>query len=203
MSLGGHAATRVLKAAACCAKSLNMSTRFSVFIALSLDGYIARSDGALDWLACVERPNEDYGYAEFMDSIDTLVVGRSTYQTVLGFGDWPYQGKDCIVLSHAPQTSLHGERFWTGDVAQLASAITATGKRRVYVDGGKVIQQFLAADLIDDLTLSVIPLLLGTGIRLFSEAGPERALELGSSSAFGSGLVQLRYRRPRSGRAGC
>jgi dihydrofolate reductase len=145
-----------------------MAPRFSVFIAVSVDGYIARKDGALDWLDRVELPGEDYGYAEFMSSVDALVIGRNTYDTVLGFGEWPYADKRCVVLTQRPAQAAHGERFFAGDVAALVAEFALQGVRRVYVDGGGVIRQFLAADLLDDLTLSVIPVLLGSGVPLFS-----------------------------------
>lgn len=169
----------------------------SVFIAISVDGLIARPDHGLDWLARVERPGEDYGYAAFAASVDTLVVGRRTYDVVAGFDDWPYAGKRVIVLTRRPLPARHGEEAFAGPVAALVDQLASGGARRVYVDGGQVIQQFLAAGLLDDLTLSVIPVVLGAGIRLFGDAGPERGLVLDGVQAFPSGLVQLRYRAER------
>jgi len=166
----------------------------SVFIALSLDGFIARRDGSIDWLALVEREGEDYGYRSFLDSVDTLVVGRSTYNLALGFEPWPYAGKRCVVLSHAPPAPRHGEEFYSGSPRELCANLAAQGARRVYVDGGTVIQQFLSANLVTDLTLSVIPVLLGDGVRLFGATGGDLPLELLASRRFDSGLVQLEYR---------
>jgi len=170
----------------------------SVFIAASLDGYIARADGSLDWLSIVEREGEDYGYRDFVDSVDALVMGRKTYDTVLGFDDWPFAGKRCIVLTHARPTSPRAdEEFASGAPAALLEQLGGQGVRRVYVDGGAVIRQFLAAGLVDDLTLSVIPVLLGGGIRLFDADPRGRAsttpLRLVSARSFESGLCQLRY----------
>jgi dihydrofolate reductase len=162
-----------------------------VFIATSLDGFIARQDGSIDWLKTVERPGEDYGYADFAASIDTLLVGRKTYDTVLGFDAWPYAGKRVAVLTRRPPAPKHDERFVSGDPASVLKSLPDA--RRIYVDGGDVIQQFLAAGLIDELTLSTIPLLLGEGIPLFGKA-PERRFTLESSKHFPSGLVQSRYR---------
>lgn len=170
-----------------------MAARFSVFIALSVDGYIARKDGGLDWLGRVEMPNEDYGYAEFMGSVDTLVMGRGTYDTVLGFGDWPYDGKRVIVVTNRAGDAKHGERFFSGDVRQLAAELSADGAQRVYVDGGNLIRQFLAANLLHDLTLSLIPVVLGDGLPLFGDGASEQGLKLVSSKSYGSGLVQVRY----------
>ena len=169
----------------------------SVFIAVSLDGFIARTDGSVDWLSLVEAPGEDYGYQRFFDSIDTLVIGRSTYQLALGFEPWPYQGKRCVVLTHTQSSARHAEEFFAGDVCALATRLAAEGAQRVYVDGGAVIQQFLAAGLLSELTLSVIPLLLGAGIPLFgSSTARDLKLELLAAQSFPSGLVQLRYRVP-------
>jgi dihydrofolate reductase len=164
-----------------------------VFIATSVDGFIARTDGGIDWLSIVERPGEDYGYTRFFSSIDALIVGRRTYDVALGFPAWPYDGKRCVVLTHDPPPARHGERFHTGAPAPLLAALHAEGVRRVYVDGGAVIRLFLGEDLIDDLTLSIVPIVLGGGIPLFDASVPSRALRLAASQAFPSGLVQLSY----------
>jgi dihydrofolate reductase len=169
--------------------------RCSVFIATSLDGYIARSDGTFDFLSVVERPNEDYGFAEFFATVDALVIGRNTYETALGFPEWPYAGKRCIVLTHRETPSVHGEQFFAGAPAALVEQLALTGAQRLYVDGGAVIRQFLAENLIDDLTLSIVPLLLGSGVSLFGAEVPEQRLRLESSQAYESGLVQLCYAR--------
>ena len=169
----------------------------SVFIAASLDGFIARADGALDWLSVVERAHEDYGYRAFFDGVDALVMGRRTYDTVLGFDAWPYQGKRCVVLTHSPPAARRrDEEFAGGAPGALLQRLAAEGVRRVYVDGGAVIRQFLAEGLVDDLTLSVIPVLLGGGIRLFeggAASSGDRALRLIEARPFESGLVRLRY----------
>lgn len=168
------------------------TTRFSVFIATSLDGYIARPDGALDWLSRVEQPGEDYGFAEFFATVDVLVMGRGTYDVVRGFPVWPYGDKRVIVLSHRPADSRHGEERFAGTARELAARLAGVG--RVYIDGGNVIRQFLAEGLVTDLTLSVIPIVLGDGIRLFERGTGEHPLVLDGHRAWASGLVQLRYR---------
>ena len=172
--------------------------RCSVFIATSLDGYIARPDGTFDFLSIVERPGEDYGFAEFFASVDALVIGRNTYETALAFPEWPYAGKRCIVLTHRETASVHGEQFFAGAPSALVDQLGLTGAQRLYVDGGAVIREFLAADLIDDLTLSVVPMLLGKGIPLFGAEVPEQRLALESSKSYESGLVQNCYARPRA-----
>jgi dihydrofolate reductase len=170
--------------------------RCSVFIATSLDGYIARPDGTFDFLSIVERPGEDYGFAEFFATVDALVIGRNTYETALGFPEWPYAGKRCIVLTHREAPSVHGEQFFAGEPAALVDQLGLSGAQRLYVDGGAVIRQFLLEGLIDDLTLSVVPVLLGNGIPLFGPELPEQRLALQTSRAYDSGLVQLTYARP-------
>jgi dihydrofolate reductase len=172
--------------------------RCSVFIATSLDGYIARPDGTFDFLSIVERPGEDYGFAEFFASIDALVIGRNTYETALAFPEWPYAGKRCIVLTHREPPSVHGEQFFAGAPSALVDQLGLTGAQRLYVDGGAVIREFLAGDLIDDLTVSIVPMLLGKGIPLFGAEVPEQRLVLESSKSYDSGLVQNCYGRPRS-----
>jgi dihydrofolate reductase len=169
-----------------------MRPRFSVFIATSLDGYIARANGAIDWLSIVHPLDEAHGYQAFFDSIDTIVVGRGTYETVLGFDEWPYRDKRVIVMTHRPAEPRHGEEFFAGTTTALLARLSAA--RRVYVDGGKVIGQFFAAGLIDDLTLSLIPIVLGDGIRLFCGGEGEHRLVLESQRSWPSGLVQIRYR---------
>lgn len=169
----------------------------SVFIATSLDGFIARANGAIDWLDVVQRPGEDYGFRAFYDSVDALVLGRGTYETALGFDAWPYDGKRCVVLTHATQATRspkHGEEFHEGALPPLLARLRASGVRRVYVDGGAVIRAFLAEGLIDDMTLSLVPILLGEGVPLFGKGTPECRLHLEESRAFASGLVQSRFR---------
>lgn len=172
--------------------------QFSVFIATSVDGFIARPDGGLDWLDAVQIEGEDYGFAEFFAGVDALVLGRNTYDTVLGFERWPYGGKRCVVLTHRPPpASRHGETFFAGEPTAVAEALAREGVRRVYVDGGIVIQRFLAAGLVDALTLSIIPVILGAGIPLFArDGGVELRLDMVESRTWPSGLVQLDYRRP-------
>jgi dihydrofolate reductase len=165
-----------------------------VFIAVSVDGYIARPDGSLDWLDSVQQEGEDYGYKSFFDSVDALVVGRKTYDTALGFDTWPYAGKRCIVFTRRPVDARRNEEVFAGEPKALVERLARDGVRRVYVDGGDVIRQFLESRLIDDLTLSVIPVMLGSGIRLFGGGEPEGGLVLEEARSFASGLAQLRYR---------
>jgi dihydrofolate reductase len=172
--------------------------RCSVFIATSLDGFIARPDGTFDFLSIVERPNEDYGFADFFTTIDALVIGRNTYETALSFPEWPYAGKRCVVLTHREAPSVHGEQFFAGEPEALLEQLAMAGAQRLYVDGGAVIREFLRNHLIDDLTVSIVPVLLGQGVSLFGSEVPEQRLQLASSKAYESGLVQLCYTRAGS-----
>lgn len=164
-----------------------------VFIATSVDGYIARRDGGLDWLKQVEREGEDYGYQRFMDSIDALVIGRGTYDVVRAFDGWPYGTKRCVVMTHRPVPPKMNEEFFEGSPRDLLEKLGAEGVKRIYVDGGAVISQFLAAGLIEQLTVSQVPVLLGSGLPLFANTG-EHGLSVVESRAFPSGLVQTTWR---------
>lgn len=165
----------------------------SVYIATSLDGFIARPDGAVDWLNPMHKDGEDYGYPTFFGSIDAIVFGRKTYDVALGFDPWPYAGKRCVVLTRRPLEPRHGEERYDGPLADLVERLGQEGVRRAYIDGGEVIRQFLAEGLIDDITLSIVPVLLGEGLPLF-RGGAERWLRFVESRAFPSGLVQIEYR---------
>lgn len=168
--------------------------RCSVYIAASLDGFIARKSGAIDWLSVVARDGEDYGFGQFFASIDTLAIGRKTYETALGFDTWPYAGKRCVVLTHSARESIHGETFFAGRPSELVERLGRDGAAHVYVDGGATIASFLADGVVDDVTVSVIPILLGEGVPLAPAIGRDVRLRLQDHRAFGSGLVQLTYR---------
>ena len=170
-----------------------MQVRFAVFIATSLDGFIARPDGGIDWLRPFE--GEDHRYAEFLAGVDALVIGRGTYDTVLGFPAWPYGDKRVIVCTSRAASPAHGEELWPGKPRALAERLEREGVRRVYLDGGALIRAFLREDLVDELTVSVVPLVLGAGRPLFESGLPELPLRLLEAKSFPSGLVQLRYAR--------
>jgi dihydrofolate reductase len=171
-----------------------MRAQCSVFVATSLDGFIARSDGRVDWLSVVEQQGEDYGYRSFFDSIDALIMGRKTYETVVGFGgQWPYAGKRCVVLTSREQPTRFNAEFCAGAPKALVDRLTSEGAKRIYVDGGVVIQSFLEAGLVTDMTISIVPVLLGDGVRLFGKTDGDVRLSLVRSRSFDSGLVQLEY----------
>lgn len=173
-----------------------MAVRFAVFIATSLDGFIARADGGINWLEPYH--GEDHGYGTFFAGVDALVIGRGTYDTVLGFPEWPYGGKRVIVCTAHPASPSHGEELWSGPPGALAERLDREGVRRVYLDGGALIRSFLREGLVDELTIDVIPLILGSGRPLFASGLPEVPLRFVESKSYPSGLVQIRYQRARS-----
>ena len=166
----------------------------SVFIATSLDGFIARANDDLDWLP--PDGGEEHGYEAFMASVDALVIGRRTFEKVLTFDTWPYGEKPVFVLSTrelpAPPRGAVMERL-SGDPADILANLEARGVRHVYVDGGITIQRFLAAGLIQHLTITHIPVLLGGGIPLFGELEADIHLKPIATRQYSSGLVQTEY----------
>lgn len=161
-------------------------------MAVSLDGFIARTDGGLDWLARVhpQDSHEDYGYSEFMDSIDTVILGRHTYDSIVHFDPWPMRGKRVIVLTSRPLAVRHGETCQRGKLRPLLAQLAQQGVRHVYVDGGQVARQALIEGVVDDMTLSWIPVLLGRGRPLFGVDVPETDWELQALQRFPTGLAQ-------------
>jgi len=177
-----------------------MSITTSVYIATSLDGFIARTDGAIDWLTEANAtipPGEDCGYAEFMVTVDVLILGRHTYDQVAGFEPWPYAAKRVVVLTSRPIVLRQGPQIQLEASAEsptdLLRRLGSEGCRHAYVDGGQVIQSFLVDGLIDRLTLTTIPVLIGTGRRLFGHLPADVTLTLSDSKAYDFGFVQTTY----------
>ncbi|SEB83829.1 Dihydrofolate reductase [Pseudomonas saponiphila] len=172
-----------------------------VFIATSVDGFIARDDGAIDWLPSGESA-EDYGYAAFVDTVDGIVMGRATYDSVLGFTPWPFT-KPVVVLSRTlgqqdvPQRLEGKVRISAAQPVALVAQLRAEGWKSAYVDGGKLIQAFLQAGLIDEMTLTRVPVLIGTGRPLFGALAQDLRLSCIDSRRYPDGLVSTRYRVER------
>ncbi len=170
-----------------------------VFIATSLDGFVAREDRALDWLMKQPSTGEDYGYDGFMERMDGLIMGRGSYETVLGFETWPYS-KPVVVLSKTltqtdvPDALKDKIRITASNPVEVMAELSAEGWKRAYVDGGKVVQSFIRAGLVEDILLTHVPILIGRGLRLFGDLAADIDLELVSSRAFKSGMVQSHYR---------
>ena len=170
----------------------------SVFIATSLDGFIARPDGEIDWLG--DPPTEgadDYGYEKFMDTVDVLVMGRNTYEKVLTFGGWPYGAKPVVVLSsrtlHIPERIATSVETMSCSPAELVGRLSERGAKHLYIDGGRTIQQFLDAGLIQRLIITRIPVLIGSGIPLFGPLQRDIKLRHIETHVFSNGLVQSEY----------
>ena len=149
-----------------------MNTKNSVYIATSIDGYIADREGGLGWLDIIPFPEgEDMGYYAFMSRIDAIVMGRKSFETVIGFGiDWPYE-KPVFVMSRTlasvPQDLVEKVFIVSGTLQEVLDEIHSRGFMRLYIDGGKTIQGFLKADMIDEMIITTIPVLLGGGVPLF------------------------------------
>lgn len=166
----------------------------SVFVGASIDGFIARADGGLDWLPA--GGGEPHGYDEFIASVDALVLGRNTFETVLGFGTWPYGQKPVFVLSTrplAPTPPGSVVEHLAGDPVGIVSQLSARGIGHIYVDGGLTIQGFLRAGLIQRLVITRVPVLIGTGIPLFGPTDRDIVLRHIATRTFATGLVQSEY----------
>ncbi|WP_374666477.1 dihydrofolate reductase family protein [Ramlibacter sp.] len=179
-----------------------------VFIATSLDGFIARPDGSIDWLEQANQrvpAGEDCGYGAFMDAVDALVMGRATFDTVRHMSPWPYGDKPVYVLSRTmpalPAGTPASVRLIQGEPATVVSQVAAHGHRSLYVDGGLTIQAFLAAGVITELVITVVPVLIGAGRPLFGPLPGTIELSLMESRAYPFGFVQSRYavRQPPDG----
>lgn len=176
-----------------------MSLLASVFVATSLDGYIAREDGSLDWLddANATVPDgEDCGYFSFMSSVDALIMGRNTYEKVLSFGEWPYD-KSVIVLSSGtlqiPDNLKDSVEHSSESPHKLYERFSSDGLSRIYIDGGITIRRFLEAGLIDDLTITTIPVVLGKGIPLFGGLDKDILLKHLATKSYDFGFTQATY----------
>jgi dihydrofolate reductase len=168
----------------------------SVFIGISVDGFIARPNGDLDFLPA--GGGEPHGYDEFMASVDALVIGRKTFETVLNFAVWPYGGKRVVVLSSKPVdlSAARGEfvEQMAGPPAEIVSKLAASGAHNLYVDGGITVQRFLRAGLVQRLIITRVPVLIGDGIPLFGTLASDLHLCHVATQHYPSGLVKSEYR---------
>ena len=173
-----------------------------VFLGMSVDGFIARLDGDIEWLTGGADENTgpddgeggDFGFAEFVGGIDALVMGRATYDVIKPFAEWPYQGKPVHVLSTTLKPDADPRITVHRSFDEALAAVGAAGYRRVYVDGGRTVHQFLRAGLVADLTLSRVPVLIGTGHTPFGELAADIPLEHVRTQTFPGGMVQSTYR---------
>lgn len=181
---------------------MQTKSKNSVFIATSMDGYIADKKGGIDWLHSLPNPDgDDMGYTEFTSEIDALVMGRTTFETVCAFDiDWPYK-KPVFVLSRTlnaiPESHKEKAFLVKGSLGDVLGQINKSGYKRLYIDGGTTIQGFLREDLIDEMIITIFPRVLGGGFPLYSELREGLDFELIKSKTYLNQLVQLHYRRKK------
>lgn len=172
--------------------------KLSGFLALTPDGYIAGKDGSIDYLDRFQDGTEDAGYGQYFLSIDAILMGRETFETVCKFPEWPYSPKPVYVLStrevHIPERLSERAFKIKGKPEEVIQKLIDYGYEHIYVDGGKTISSFIRSKLLNEITISFLPLLLGDGIPLFSDLGGEIQMELLSSKQFQSGIVQNIYK---------
>ncbi|MCZ7356521.1 MAG: dihydrofolate reductase family protein [Candidatus Methanoperedens sp.] len=170
-----------------------MNNKIILYIAISLDGFIAKEDGSLDWLTRYENSGEDYGFKELYNRIGTVLVGGTTYRQI----EDAYKGKEAYVFTRKePKQKADNIHFVSGDVKEVLNNLKLGYNKNIWLVGGAALaNQFLSADLIDEYIITIIPKLLGKGISLFQGRNPESNLELLNVKSYDSGLVQLHYVR--------
>jgi dihydrofolate reductase len=166
-----------------------------LYIAMSLDGYIAGPNDNLDFLSMVEQEGEDYGYGHFVNTVDAVIVGRKTYDKVISMGfEFPHTNKDAYIITRTPRADLGNIKFYTGDLKELVASLKAKKGKNIFVDGGaEIVHELLKGQLIDEFYISVIPVLLGDGVKLFKDGRPEQHLQFIDLKYYDKGLVQFHY----------
>lgn len=168
------------------------------FIATSLDGFIARENGDIDWLLSRDDPSEDHGYNDFIKDIDGIIMGRGTFEKVSSFENWFYTKPVIVLTQSLSESSIPHElkdkvRFFNKSPMKLLEVLEKEGWRNIYVDGGQVIQSFIKDNLLNDIVISTVPVLLGKGRSLFGQLKEDVSLRHLETKAFPSGLVQSKY----------
>jgi dihydrofolate reductase len=178
---------------------MRIDRKVVLYIATSLDGYISKPNDDLSFLSIVQKDGEDYGYADFIKQIDTVILGRKTYDWVMKqVPEFPHADKETYVITRTVRPSIGNTNFYNGSLKSLISRLKKEAGKNIFIDGGaEVVNTLLKDDLIDELTISIIPSLLGAGTRLFKDGRPEMILQLVSTKYFDTGLVQLNYKRVR------
>ena len=174
---------------------METSRKVIVYIAESLDGYIAKPNDDLSFLSIVEQVGEDYGYHDFISNIDTGIMGRKTYDWVMTqVATFPHAGKETYVITKTARPSIGSIRFYTGKLKALVLQLKNRKGKNIFVDGGaSIVNELLKETLIDEFYISIIPVLLGGGVRLFNDGRPEQRLKLVSVKQFEKGLAQIHY----------
>jgi dihydrofolate reductase len=168
-----------------------------LYIAASVDGYIAKDKDDLSFLDRVQQAGEDYGYAAFIKTVDTVIVGRKTYDKVIAMGhEFPHADKDTYIITRTPRPAMGSVKFYTGDLKSLVEKLKSQPGGTLFCDGGaEVVRELMVHELIDEFIISLIPVVVGSGTKLFRDGIPEQDLELVSIKSFETGLVQLHYKR--------
>ena len=166
-----------------------------VYIAMSLDGFIADKDNNIDFLSTVENEGEDYGYFEFLSSVDTVIIGRKSFEKVESFGiPYPHTDKEVYIFSRKKRPQSGSFSWCNEDPAKLVRKLKTREGKNIYCDGGaEIVNALLKQNLVDEMIISVIPVLLGSGIRLFHENQNQKKLDLIAEKSYPAGLVQLHY----------
>jgi dihydrofolate reductase len=170
--------------------------RICVYVAASLDGCIAGPAGELEWLESAAAPDEDYGYDQFLAGVDALAMGSGTYGHIAAMDPLPFGGRPVFVFTTRAMPARPGVVFWSPTPGEAMARWEQLGLSTVYLDGGRLISAFLAEDLVDEIVLTVVPVVLGDGLRLFHPTGRTIPLVLQGVHSWPSGMVQLRYARP-------
>ena len=166
-----------------------------LYIASSLDGYIAKSNDDLSFLSRVQQEGQDYGYAKFIDNVDTVILGRKTYDWVMKqVKEFPHAQLDSYIITRTPRQDIGKIKFYTGNLKELVLRLRQERGKNIFIDGGaEIVNELFKEKLIDQIYLSIVPILLGDGVRLFKGGLPEQNLKLINSKQFETGLIQLQY----------
>jgi dihydrofolate reductase len=166
-----------------------------LYIASSLDGYIAKPNDDLSFLSLVQQEGQDYGYAEFIGNVDTVILGRKTYDWVIKQAkEFPHVRLDSYIITRTPRQNIGKIKFYTENLKELILRLKRQRGKNIFIDGGaEIINELLKERLIDQIILSIVPILLGDGVRLFKDGLPEQNLRLIKSKEFETGLIQLQY----------
>lgn len=177
-----------------------MNRKLVLYIATSLDGYIAKPQDDIGFLSAVAQEGQDYGYAEFLEGVDAVILGRKTYDIIVSMGiEFPHSDKDSYVITRSARPATGSVKFYSGELKSLVQQLKSQKGKNIYCDGGaEIANELIRHDLIDEFIISVIPVLVGDGIRLFKDHRPEQLIELLDVKSFDTGLVQLHYRRNKN-----
>lgn len=174
-----------------------MAPSVSCYISCTLDGYIARADGAIDWLTRIDDADTDYGYGEFYNSVDGIIMGSTTFEMVLSLGPWPYSEKPAFIFTNrALKANAQNAYSVSGDPRQVVGSTAFSQFRKLWLVGGSaLIGSFLKRGLIDEYIITFLPVILGQGLRLFASPVQEQWLALTACTQYDQGVLQMRYAR--------